>query len=255
MYNLIDLTDKTIVVTGASSGIGRQTAITISELGGKVVCIARREDRLIETVSMLEGEGHGYYAFDLSSLDEIAGLFKRIKQDVGMLDGLVYAAGIAKDGPLNVVTPNRIKEVFDTNFFAFIECARWACKNGYYNSGMSVVAFSSVISGYGGKGQLTYASAKAAINSAVKCMAVELAPKGIRVNAVVPGMINTEMYQEFLNIVGGTGAPADQKLKKRQYLGIGEPQDVANSVVYLLSDAAKFITGICMPIDGGYTSN
>ena len=255
MYNLVDLTNKTIIVTGASSGIGRQTAITISKLGGKVVCIARREDKLKETMSLLEGKGHEYYSFDLSSLDEISDLFKLIKKDVGTIDGLVYAAGIVKDGPLNSVSPARIRALFDTNFFAFVECSRWASKKGYYNNGMSIIAFSSIVSIDGGKGQLAYASSKAAINGAVRCMAVELASKGIRVNAVVPGMINTEMYQGFLSVTGGNEADADKNLKRRQYLGIGEPQDVANSVAYLLSDAAKFITGICMPVDGGYTSN
>ena len=255
MYNLVDLTGKKYIVTGASSGIGRQIAITISRLGGIVIGIARREDWLKETISMLEGDGHGYYVCDLSECEKISDLFNDIKVNEGKVGGLVYAAGIVKDAPINMVSPSRLQEVFDINFFAFTECVRQICKKGRFNEGMSIVAISSVASLAGEKGQSAYAASKAAINGAVRCIAKELNIKNIRVNSVVPGMIDTGIYHDYLNTLGGDVSTIESVIKKRQYLGIGKTEDVANVVAFLLSPASRFITGACIPVDGGFTSN
>ena len=255
MYNIVDLTNKKIVITGASSGIGRQVAITVSRLGGKVIAVARREDKLIETISMLEGLGHSYYVCDLSACDKIVELFDRIKNDNGKVDGLVYAAGISKIIPINFLTKERVREVFDTNFNAFIESVRQICKKGRYNDGMSIVVISSVDSVIGSRGNTAYSSSKAAINGAVRCIACELAVKGVRINSVMPGMTDTKMYQDFLENTGGDVSDANNKLLQRQYLGIGKVEDVANVVAFLISPATRFVTGICLPVDGGQTSN
>ena len=255
MYNMIDLSDKVIVVVGASSGIGRQVSITISALGGKVVAIARSENNLQETISMLEGEGHKYYMCDLAETENVAEIFKRIKNECGRIDGIVYSAGIAKDAPLNMIKTDKLNDVFDVNYYGFIECVRWVCKKGYYNEGMSIVAISSVCSIVGSWGHIMYSSSKAAIDGAIRCLATETASKGIRVNSILPGMIDTQIYRDLVEGAGGEDAEPVVRFMNKQYLGLGKVEDVSNMVAFLLSSASRMITGVCIPVDGGYSTN
>lgn len=255
MTPIVDLTNKKFIITGASSGIGRQTAITVSRLGGIAICIARRENELKETLSLLEGTGHAYYVFDLSETSNIEELFKQIKATHGLFDGMCYAAGIAKDSPLNMASTQRLKSTFDINYYGFIECARCFCKRGFYNEGSSIVAISSVCSMVGSMGHLPYSSSKASMDVAIKCMAVEVASKTIRVNAINPGMIDTDIWKSLLTGAGGEDADVVKRFMERQYLGIGHVGDISNMAAFLLSSAAKFITGTCIPVDGGYSSN
>ena len=254
MYPLVDLTNKRIVVAGASRGIGRETSVLLSKLGAKLVLLARSEEGLKETLVMLEGTEHDCQPFDFSNLDGLDVLSKDIIEKHGSIDGLAYCVGITNDRPIQLIKPEELDKVLRVNLSAFVELVRCFVKKKRFNPGMRVVAVSSVSSLLGKKAHLSYSVSKAGINAAVRCMARELADKQIGVNAVLPGMINTEMYQKYLQNNGGVDSPDNQERLKRQYLGIGEPHDVANLIAFLLSPAAKFITGTCIPIDGGYTS-
>ena len=255
MYPLIDLTDRRILVAGASSGIDRQTAVTLSRLGAKIILVARREDKLQEVLGDLENDGHSCYCADLSRLEAIGDLFKRVASEQGRLDGMVYTAGIRKNIPLSMFSPEKVNDVFTINYFAFFECVRQACKRGRYQEEMRIVGISSIAAFVGNKAQEVYAGSKAAMNASMRCIAHEVAEKGICLNTVAPGMIGTEMYEDYLADYGGEDGEANQNLKRRQYLGIGKTEDVVNAIAFLISPAARFITGVTLPVDGGMTAS
>lgn len=254
MSDFIDFTGKKIIITGASSGIGKRTAILLSRLGASLILIARREEALKETINQLKGNNHIYYPCDLSKTNEIGDLVEKIILEKGKVDGLVYSSGINNTIPLNQSKPEFIQRVFDINFFGFVEIVRQICRRGRFNAGMHIVGISSVASLRGEKAHLAYGSSKAAMNEAIKCIAKEVANKGIYINAVAPAMTNTEMYAEYIQSVGEENE-VNKELLKRQYLGVIEADQVANAVAFLLSDASKYITGITFPVDGGLTSN
>ena len=196
--NFIDFTGRKILVTGASSGIGKQTALTLGKLGADVILVARREEKLKEVLNELDGNNNACYAADLSETDRIEMLFKQIAEEQGRLDGMVYAAGIAMSLPLKLFKPEKIREVFNINYFGFIEAVRQICKKGRYNEGMRIVGVSSVASLQGDKAHLAYSGSKAAMDASVRCIAKEVADKGICINTVAPAMTETQMYHEFI---------------------------------------------------------
>ena len=251
--NLIDLTGKIIVVTGASSGIGKQAAITLSQLGAQLILIARREDKLLETQQQLEGTGHSIYTADLSKTETIEPLFSEIVAVHGALDGMVYAAGIAKSMPLMQFKPENVQAVFDINFFGFVESVRQISRKGRFQPGMRIVGISSVASIRGDKSRMAYSASKSAMDSAVRCIAKEVADKGICINTIAPAMTATELYYQYIQKCGDNNE-SNQELLKRQYLGIAQTQDIANAIAFMISPAARFITGITLPVDGGLTT-
>lgn len=253
MKNIVDLSDKTILVSGASSGIGAETAVLCSEIGAKIVLVARREDKLMEVFQKLQGDGHSYYPFDLSNIDDIEGFVKSLINETGALDGMIYSAGIPGTRPLKMLKPASLNEVMNINFSAFVELVRCVTKKNMFNTGMSIVGISSISSTMGSLGKTAYCSSKAAMDSAVRCMAKELAPNGIRVNTVCPGIIETSLFQTFQNNAGDSH-DAQSKIE-RQYLGLGKPIDVANTIAFLLSDASRMITGANVGVDGGMLSS
>lgn len=253
LKNIIDLSHKTILVAGASSGIGAETAILCSNLGAKVVLVARREEKLREVMQNLQGDGHSYYTYDLNKLDGIESFVKSVVKETNALDGMVYSAGIPGTRPLRMLKPSSLSDVMNINFNAFVELVRCTTKKKMFNSGMSIVGISSISSTMGGLGKTAYCSSKAAMDSAVRCMAKELAPSGIRVNTVCPGIIETALFQTFKDNAGDSH-DAQAKIE-RQYLGLGKPIDVANTIVFLLSDASRMITGANIGVDGGILSS
>ena len=253
MYNLVDLSDKTILITGASSGMGRETAVLCSKLGAKVILVARQENRLVETIEALEGDGHNYYSFDLTQLYEIESFIKKIILENGKLDGFVHSAGITSTRPLKSLKLDINRAVMDINYFAFVEFIRCITKRNCFNNGLSIVGISSISAKRGNQAKTAYCASKAAMDAAVKCMAKELAPKGIRVNSVNPALIRTNIYDQFVD--KGADSEDAKNVLARQYLGLGEPIDVANMIAYLLSNAARFITGSNVDVDGGSLSS
>lgn len=253
MKNVIDLDEKKILIAGASSGMGAETAVLCSQLGAKVILVARREDKLQEVMSKLEGEGHRYYPFDLSQVNEIETFIKGVVSESGPLDGMVYAAGIPGTRPLKMMKPQALNDVMIINFSAFVETVRCVAKKNAFHDGMSIVGISSVSSIIGSRGKTSYCASKAAMDGATRAMAKELGGSGIRVNTVCPGLIETAIYQKFQDNAGDS-KDAQMKLE-RQYLGLGQATDVANVIAFLLSDASRLITGSNIGVDGGMLSS
>ena len=253
MKTVIDLNRKLILLIGSSSGMGAETAILCSELGARVILVARREDKLKEVMAKLKGEGHRYYSFDLSELTRIESFIKQVITDAGSLDGFVYCAGIPGTRPLKLMKPKALQQVMDINFNSFVEVVRCVTKRNAFNEGMSIVGISSVSSTKGGLGKIAYCASKAAMDAAVRSMAKELAPYKIRVNTVCPGLIDTAIYDKIKNDATDSH-DLDMRIE-RQYLGVGKPIDVASVITFLLSDAARMMTGLNIGVDGGLLSS
>ena len=249
MINPMDLTGKHIIITGASAGIGREAAVQASKLGAKLSLIARNEDRLKDTLSMLEGDGHVYYSFNLNELDKIEDLIKEVTTAGGKVDGLVHCAGIGQNRPIKFCKPDHVQEIMQTSFMAFAELARVVSGKKFSNDGASILGISSIASIRGGKTQGAYAAAKSAMNGIIHPFAKELAPRGIRVNTVAFGMVDTDMYKGFIE----SGCDVDDLLRE-QYLGIIPVQYAGNIICFMMSDVSKYITGSTLHYDAGVLS-
>jgi NAD(P)-dependent dehydrogenase (short-subunit alcohol dehydrogenase family) len=246
-YNPYSLEGKTILVTGASSGIGQKTAIECSKMGAKLLVVGRNVERLQDTISQLEGEGHSQIVAELTDSEDLTNLVASLP----VLDGLVLCAGIGgMTKPLLFCTKESFSNVYEVNVFSTIELLRLLVKKKKMAKESSVVIVSSI----GGvrvfnPGNGVYGSSKSAVNSLMKFCAVELAPKKIRVNSVNPGMVHTKLIEN------GTISDEQQKLDVEKYplKRYGETIDVALGIIYLLSDASSWVTGHSLVIDGGLT--
>ena len=252
MYNPFSLEDKTVLVTGASSGIGQQCAIDCSRMGAKVILIARTETRLQETLSLLDHpERHCYYISHLVLTGQRKPLGDEIVEKQGKIDGFVYAAGIEKTLPVKLLTPDDYMNVFKVNTLGAFEFIRYFSNKRYFRDGGHIVLISSITSIIGRGGVSAYAASKGAMVSAVRSMALELAKKKICINCISPGTILTPLMQNFLSDL------SEEDYQKRVSgfpLGLGEAVDISNACVYLLSDASRWITGQNLIVDGGYTA-
>ena len=240
---MLDLTGKKIMVTGASSGIGRATAVLISKLGGRVVACGRDSTRLDETISECDGHNHIKMTFDVRENDSYKDIFDRIVSDGKKLDGLVYSAGIAKPTPLRVFDSNTVREILEVNLISFMTMTAVYSKKAYNNGG-SIVGISAINAHYPQKCMTVYAASKMAIEGFVRTVAIELVDKNIRVNYVVPGPVNTPMGDNVLE-------KSANDINAKALLGLAESEDVANSIVFLLSDMSRKITGRSIFIDSG----
>ena len=244
--NPFSLVGKTILVTGASSGIGQATAVACSKMGAKLVITGRNAERLQETFEQLEGGGHVQCTAELTCEDDM----KRLVEGCSELNGLVLCAGKGAMLPLAFSDTAKFKDVFETNFFAPVELLRLVAKKKKLARQSSVVFVSSV----GGNdifatGNAMYGTSKAALRSVMRFFANELSGRGIRVNSVNPGRVNTKLIQ--------SGKLSDEQLQadiaKYPLKRYGEPEEIAYGIIYLLSDAASWVTGQSLIIDGGVT--
>ena len=246
MYNPYSLEGKTILITGASSGIGRAVAIECSKLGATIIVTARNEQRLNETVNQMEGEGHNYIVCDLSQSENIQNLVSQLPQ----IDGFISNAGINTILPISFINESDTKNIFQVNTVSPMLLLKELVKKKKLKKSSSVV-FTSSMAGVGAAavGNGVYTASKGAISSFIKVAALELAPRRIRVNAVCPGMTETSMiYDESLN------KEQLEKDMERYPLGrYGDPKDIAWAMIYLLSDASSWVTGTNLIIDGGLT--
>lgn len=245
MYNPFSLEGKTILVTGASSGIGRGICIDCSKMGATVHLMARNEDRLNETFSQMEGRNHIIHKADLCNTEDINALV----DDLPMIDGMVLCAGIIKTMPVKNIAEDSLMEIFNANIIGDIKLLSRLLKKKKLNHGGSVVFISSVSTFNVKVGNSLYSATKGAMNSFAKAAALEVAKQEIRVNCIQPGFIPS-------NILSKGTIDEDDFLKfyaERHPLGFGTPSDIANGCIYLLSDAARWVTGSIFTIDGGYT--
>lgn len=248
MKNLFDFTEKKFIVTGASSGIGRSTAIRLSQQGASVVLMSRNKEQLQETQNLMEGTSHQIIPVDLGQVEDMTELFDEIVSDGIKIDGLVHCAGMATILPLNMIKRNKLEECMNVNLYALLELTRLYAKKKYHNNPGSIVAVSSIVVRYPVKCQTVYAASKGAVNAAVQALAIELADKGIRINSVMPASTDTKMMQDAMSTM------PDTTMKEKvnaQLLGVTQPEDIADAILFLLSDASRATTGRAFYADGG----
>ncbi len=244
IYNPFSLGNKTILVTGASSGIGRVIAIECSKMGATLVITGRNESRLLETLSLLHNSNHISIVSDLSQKDSLDDLIEKLP----VLDGVVHCAAILKKLPLKFINEKAWQETIETNLFAPALLSQRLVKKNKIKEASSIVFISSIAASVASFGNISYMASKGAINSLSRGMALELASKQIRVNTVQPALIQTSLTDKALS---------EEDLKNyllKFPLGrFGKPEEVAYAVIYLLSDAAQWVTGTSITIDGGVT--
>lgn len=243
-YNPFSLEGKTILVTGASSGIGKEIAIECSKLGASVIITGRNSERLNETFLLLKGEKHSQIPLDLTDSESI----KRLVEAIPILDGLVLAAGIVEMLPVLFASKEKFDKIYQTNLFSPVDLLRLIIRKKKFKSGLSIVVIDSVAGTYDiSFANSVYGSSKAALSSFMKYAALELASKGIRVNTISPGLILTPMHtdgvveEEQLN-------KAVEKIPLKRW---GRPEEIAFAAIYLLSNASSYLTGSDIRIDGG----
>lgn len=251
---MLNLKGRLILVVGGSSGIGRQTAITLSEYGARVVLMARREDKLNKVLEELSPGEHVIQRIDVKDPEIIATAIQNTVSACGRIHGLVYAAGISDNLPLKFLTIEKQLEVFYSNYFGFVEMVRQVSQKGRFQEGMRIVGVSSPSAVLGEKAHTAYCASKAAMDAAVRCMAKELAPKQIAVNTVAPGWTDTEMTQDYIAI-NGKDSEIVSRMLKRQYMGLIEPKSIADAICFLLSPESNYITGTTLTVDGGFSSS
>lgn len=243
-YNPMSLVGKTILVTGASSGIGQAIAIECSKLGATVICTARNEERLKQTISMMEGEGHSYVAANLTDTSSLDNLVDQLPK----LDGVSHNAGIGISMLTSFAKDEEVFRIINENTLSMVQLQTRLLKKRKINKKASLVFMSSIGAKIISTGGTFYGMSKAALVPYVKGLAHELGKKGIRANSIHPGMVETPLIHRK-DIDDKEAYEID---KARYPLGrYGEPQDVAHLAAFLLSDASSWITGSQYIIDGG----
>ena len=242
-FNPFTLEGKTILVTGASSGIGRGIAIACSKMGATVIINGRNEQRLAETMTEMQGEENLSLAADLSDSNSLTGMVSRLPK----LDGIVHCAGIGQRVLCKQLQEADLDTMMDVNFKAPVMLQTEILKQKKINKGASIVFIASIASDSPSIGNAVYSASKGAIISSANCLALELAPRLIRVNCILPAMIWTDLI-----LKGGiTEEELKEDEKKYPLKRYGKPEDIANLSIYLLSNAAAWMTGSSIKITGG----
>ncbi|MEL1243406.1 SDR family oxidoreductase [Flavobacterium sp. DGU11] len=251
--NAFALENKNIIVTGATSGIGKQIAILCSRLGATVILLGRNKERLDETVAALTTpENHIAYSIDINDFDAVADVVKEVVAQKGKIHGLVNCAGVSPTIPFRTLSVQKMQEVFSTNVVAAMNLAKIVCKPANIaTEGGSIVFIASVMGSVGEVGKSLYGMSKGALIAGAKSLAVEYGAKKVRFNAISPGVVVTPMSMS---------SEYSKDVEKLSYvtglhpLGLGQPEDIAQGTAFLLSDASRWITGADLKIDGGYTA-
>lgn len=242
---------KRVLVTGASSGLGRAAAVMLSRCGAQLALVGRDLGRLQQTRDMLGGEGHRVEAAALDGADAAAALVERLAAEAGGFSGVFHSAGTSLVLPAKLTKDAHIDELFAAGVRGALGVARAASKRKVVEDGGSLVFMSSVSSQRGRPGMVGYSAAKAAVDGMVRALAAELAPRRVRVNSIISGAVETEMHNNF---VEGMSESIVAGYRDLHLLGFGRPDDVASAATFLLSDASAWITGTNMAVDGGYTA-
>ncbi|MBN1779916.1 SDR family oxidoreductase [bacterium] len=245
------LSGKTILVTGASAGLGKACAERIARLGGRVVLVARNGERLRAVCESLEGEGHTFFSQDITDYPALTTLVDRSAEN-GPVYGFIHSAGMEITLPLRNMRSSDYESLFAVNVIAGFELARLLCAKKVRDAaGGSYIFISSTMGLVGQSGLVGYCASKGALVSGVRAMAAELSSKNIRVNCVCPGHVEGTPMSDHL--FATLTDEAKSAISVSHPLGLGTPEDVAHACVYLLSDQARWVTGTALSVDGGYT--
>ena len=242
---IYDFAGERYVITGASSGLGRQTAQDLAEAGAVVLAVGRSEERL-RALGEERREGIVTALLDVRDPEALERAIAGFVQSYGKLNGGVHAAGINAMTPLRSYNRDTARQIMDTSFWAGMELLQLITRSKYGEGGTSTVLFSSVCALSHEKGMFAYAAAKSSLNAAIGSAAKEICTKGHRVNAILPGRVATSMTERL-----DAHSDTDTVLA-RHLLGPGRPEDVSGAVLFLLSGAARWITGTTVTVDGGY---
>jgi len=245
---MINLINHTILVTGASSGIGRQVAIDCAKAGARLIITGRDIEKLNETVSLLEGENHLSIVADLTDEKQL----ETIVNSIDKINGLVHSAGIIYPLPVKFIRQKHIDEVMNINFNAPVKLTSLLLKNGKLDKKSSIVFISSVSTKHPYFGGALYVSSKSAIEAYAKTLALELANDKTRVNVVSPALVKTDIWKKTIEASGESNV---EEYEKQYPLGFGEPEDVSNMITFFLSNDSRWITGQNIIMDGGLTLN
>lgn len=241
---------KNIIVTGATSGIGLGICKQLVNAGAFVIGIGRNLNSIVELTAVYSSEKIIFKSFDLFDLGEIELLIDGFICDYGKIDGFVHCAGIEETVPLSMYKIDKIRRIFEVNVFSGVEILRVISKKKYSNDFASFVFLSSVMGNLGQSGKVGYCATKAALLGVVKSSALELAKRGLRVNAVLPGIVLTPLTEKLFESLAQEQV---DKIKDMHPLGLGEIEDLVPTVMFLLSDQSKWITGQSIVVDGGYS--
>lgn len=252
MNNPFSLNNRRYLITGAASGIGRAAAVALSQMGENVLLVDINQEGILETGKLCLNQVN-YLNLDLSKIENIASEITSAISECGKLNGIIHAAGIPYIAPLKAITADKLQNVLAVNTVAAAEIARVFCsRKNYAGEHGSIVFISSVYAAsIGCPCNSGYAMSKAAIEGLTKALAMEMAPRKIRVNCVAPGFIRTPMDKA---IAVYFDAQHEETIEKLHPLGGGDPYDIACAITYLLSDASKWVTGTILHVDGGFSA-
>lgn len=248
MINPFSLEKKRILVAGATSDISLNIINQLINLGAELIVVDNQSaiDEKMQTNEKILN----HYVFDFYNIQEIESNLQKITGDFAPFHGFVYSAGIGGVRPLSLTKEKFLHEMMNANLYSFVEMIRLLSKKNVLQVGSSIVAISSVSSLKGLKSKTAYCASKAALDASIRCMALELADKNIRINSILKGWVKSDMNLDFIK--NNMSLNENEDFKK-QVLGVIEPIEIANTVAFLLSDATKTITGTSLLIDGGYT--
>jgi NAD(P)-dependent dehydrogenase (short-subunit alcohol dehydrogenase family) len=250
MEQIFSLKNKNIVITGASSGIGKKCAMVFAESGATLVLIARNTERLTELKNQLPGENHQIYSIDLSDYSKIEPCIDDAVSKIGKINGFVHSAGLEITKPIKIMTNFDYEKLFSVNTISAFEIAKiLSKKKNLPEEGASYVFIAALIGLIGRPALIGYGASKGALIAGAKTIALELAGKKVRANCISPGFIQTEMMNKLKDILSEDEI---ERLKNDYPLGLGKPEDIAYAAVYLLADESKWMTGNNLVVDGGF---
>lgn len=250
--DFFSLKNKVILITGASSGIGRSCSVECSKRGANLILLGRNRDELMKTVSLLDsGCKSEVITEDITQLENIESFIAEKVLILGQISGFIHCAGIEKTLPLKKHESALYQDIFAINVIAGFEIAKILSLKKYKDQRSSFVFIASVAGMVGEPGKAAYSASKGALISGTRSLAMELCRSNIRVNSISPAMVNTPILEKMFNDIG---EEASAEIIRKHPLGIGNPEDVANACVFLLSDASRWITGTNMVVDGGYSA-